>query len=104
MTVIYVHEKSVSLIPLSLCTGYTTISRSAQIYLYCYILEGLYYYIGSLKEGLYRCIGYLNNCPLNSNNIGYRTPRVGDVTEYRSSKNEQYGVQYPLYLMSMFKS
>ena len=54
-------------------------SSSDPIFLYCYILEVLYRYIG-----------YLNNYPLKSNNIGYWTPRVGRVTEYRSSKNGQY--------------
>ena len=57
---------------------------------YCYILEGLYRYIGPLKEGLYCYIGYLTNCPLKSNNIESWKPIVGCVTEYRSQKNGQY--------------
>ena len=35
---------------------------------------------------LYHYISYLNNCPIKSNKIGYWTPRVGHVTEYRSLK------------------
>ena len=50
-------------------------------------------YIRAYIQDLYRDIGYLNNCPIQSSNIGYWTPKVGRVTvEYLPSFENLYSV------------